>query len=55
MTYRLVVCILAIHFRDTLVEHFSPHQFGLTTRGDREIVVHNVQVMLDLHPDWVVL
>jgi hypothetical protein len=37
------------------MEHFNPHQFGVRTRGGCETMVHNIQVMLDLHLDLVVL
>jgi len=55
VTYRLVAHILAIQFKDTLVEHFNPHQFDVTICGRCETVVHDVQTMLNLHPNWVVL
>jgi hypothetical protein len=48
VTYHLVACIIAIQFRDTLVEHFNPHQFDIVTYDKCEIVVHGVQMMLDL-------
>jgi len=37
------------------MEHFCPHQFGVMTRGGCEIMVHGIRMMLDLHPNWVVL
>ncbi len=49
--YHLVACTLAIQFRDIFTEHFSPHQFGVVTCGGCEIVVHGVQVTLNLHLD----
>lgn len=55
VTYHLVAHILAIQFRDILVDHFNPHQFGVVTYGECEIMVHDVQAMLDLHPHRVVL
>jgi hypothetical protein len=55
VTYHLVAYTLAIQFRNIFVNHFSSHQFGVVTYGECEIVVHNVQAMLDLHPHWVVL
>jgi hypothetical protein len=42
VTYRLIARTLVIQFRDILTEHFSPHQFGLTIRGDYETMVHGV-------------
>jgi hypothetical protein len=53
--YHLVICILVIQFRDTLVTHCNPHQFHVTTHGECETMVHGVEMMLNLHPDWVVL
>jgi hypothetical protein len=55
VTYHLVAHILAIQFKDILADHFNPHQFGVATYGGCEIMVHDVQAMLDLHPHWVVL
>ncbi len=55
VTYRLVARTLAIQFRDTFVEHFSLHQFSVTTHGECETVVHDVQTMLHSHPNLVVL
>ncbi len=49
--YHLVAHTLTFQFRDTFNEHFSPHYFGVTIRGGCEIVVHGVQMMLDLHLD----
>jgi hypothetical protein len=53
--YQLVVCTLAIQFKDIFAEHFRPHQFGVAMLGGCKIMVHGVRVMLDLHPEWVVL
>jgi hypothetical protein len=55
VTYHLIAHTLIIQFRDTFTKHFNPHQFGVTTCGGCEIMVHNIRTMLDLHPDWVVL
>ncbi len=55
VTYHLVAHTLAIQFKNILINHFSLHQFGVVTCGRCEIVVHDVQEMLDLHPHWVVL
>ncbi len=51
MTCRLVAHILAIQFRDIIAEHFNCHQFGVTTHGGCETMVHDVWVMLNLHLD----
>jgi len=55
VTYHLVAHTLSIQFKDILVEHFSPHWFGVRTCGECEIVVHGTQMMLDLHLDWLLL
>jgi hypothetical protein len=47
--YRLLVCTLDIQFKNTFVEHFNPHQFGVVTFGECKIVVHAIRAMLDLH------
>jgi hypothetical protein len=47
--------VTPIQFKDTFVEHFNPHQFGVATLGGCEIMVHGVKIMLDLHLKWVVL
>jgi hypothetical protein len=55
VTDYLIACTLVIQFMDTFVEHFNPHQFGVTTRDGCEIMVHGIRTMLNLHLDWVVL
>jgi len=55
VTYYLVVCTLSIQFKDIIAKHFSLHQFSVTICDGCEIVVHDVWVMLDYHPNWVVL
>ncbi len=36
-------------------KYFSLHQFGVITHVKCETMVHDVRVMLDLHPNWVML
>ncbi len=55
VTYRLVAHTLIIQFKEILAEHFNPYQFGITTYGGCEVVVHGIQTMLNFHPNWVVL
>ncbi len=55
VTYCLVVHTLTIQFKDTIVKHFSPHQFGVVIHDGCETMIHGVRVMLDLHVNWVVL
>jgi hypothetical protein len=40
---------------DVFVTHFSPHQFGLATKGGYETIIHDTKCTLDLHLNWVVL
>jgi hypothetical protein len=51
VTYHLIIHTLAIQFKDTLVEHFSLHQFGVMIFGRCETMVDGVQTMLNLHPN----
>jgi hypothetical protein len=53
--YDLVAHTLAIKFKNTFMEHFIPRQFGVTICGRCKIMVHGVRMMLNLHPNWVVL
>jgi hypothetical protein len=55
VTYHLGACTLVIQFKDILMEHFNSHQFGVVTCGRCGTLVQGVQMMLDLHLDWVVL
>jgi hypothetical protein len=32
-----------------------PHQFGVVIKGGCEVMVHGIQVILNVHLDWVVL
>ncbi len=42
-------------FHDVFTLHFLPHQFGVVVKDECEDVVHGVQIILDIHPNWVVL
>jgi len=55
VNYHLVARTLIIQFKDILMKHFSLHQSSVTTCGKCEAVVHIIWMMLNLHPDWVVL
>jgi hypothetical protein len=46
---------LVLQFKDTFIEYFSPHQFGVTTLGGCKTMVHGVKATLNLYPKWVVL
>jgi hypothetical protein len=38
-----------------LLQHiFFPRQFGISTKGGYEPIIHNSICTLDLHPNWVV-
>jgi len=55
-SFVLISCLpLVIQFKDTFVEYFSPHQFGVTMFGGCKTMVHGVKATLNLHPKWVVL
>ncbi len=55
VTYCSIAYTLVIQFKDTFIEHFNFHQFGVTTCGRCETLVHSIWTMLNLHPNWVVL
>ncbi len=52
--YHLTSYILCFHIRDTFATHFSLHQFGVATKGDCEVVIHDIRCTMPLHLDWVV-
>jgi hypothetical protein len=49
--YWLVNITLCLLFHDAFSTHLLPHQFGMVVLGGCEVVVHNVQVVLDIHPN----
>ncbi len=53
--YSLIGRALCFQFHEALVTHFSPHQFGVVTKGGYEVVTHDIICILDLHPNCVVL
>ncbi len=42
VTYHSLARTLVIQFKNTLAEHFNPHQFGVLTCGKCKMVVHDV-------------
>jgi len=42
-------------FHEAFATHFSPHQFGVASKGGCETVIHNIKCTLNLHLDRVVL
>jgi hypothetical protein len=52
--YQLTSCVLCLQFCEAFVTHFSPHQFGVTTKGGCEVVIHDIKYTLEFHPNWVV-
>jgi len=49
--YQLTSHALCLQFRRVYATHFSPHQFGVATKGGYEVVMHDIKCTLDLHPD----
>ncbi len=39
----------------TLITHYSPHQFGVIIKGGYEVVIHIIKCTLNFHPDLVAL
>jgi hypothetical protein len=52
--YQLTFCTLCFQFCEAFATHFSPHQFGVATKGGCEVIIHGIRCTLDLHPDWVI-
>jgi hypothetical protein len=52
--YWFISRVLCFQFHETCVLHFSPHKFGVTTKGGYEIVIHYIRCTLELHLNWVV-
>jgi len=40
--YQFIIHILCIQFCDAFATHFSPHQFGVTNKGECEVVIHGI-------------
>ncbi len=55
MFYWLVCKALCLQFWDVLFFHLSLHQFGVIVSDGCEVVVHGIRIVLDVHPDWVLL
>lgn len=36
-------------------KHLSPHKFGVSTFKSCEIILFDIRILLDLHPNWVVM
>jgi hypothetical protein len=53
--YRFISCVLCLQFCEAFATHFSPHQFGVVTKGGCEAIIHGIKCTLDLHPNWFVL
>jgi len=43
-----------LQFHHAFATHFSLHQFGVTTKCDCEITIHDIICILDLHLDLVI-
>jgi hypothetical protein len=53
--YRLICKVLCFQFDEVFFSHLSLHQFGMTIKSGCEVVVYSIQVVLNIHSDWVVL
>ena len=49
---RLTARAICIQEKDSMCELFDPIQYGVATPGGLDLVVHQVQVGLEAHPDW---
>ena len=46
---------ICFHMRNHFARFFAPIQHGVSTSNGSEILIHHIQLLLDRHPDWVVL
>ena len=46
---------LCYQLKAKFANFFAPIQHGVATEGGSELVTHNVQLLLDANPDWVLL
>jgi hypothetical protein len=52
--YQLMNKVLCLQFHDAFAFHLSPYQFRVVVKRGCEAMVHDIWVILDAHPDWVV-
>ena len=46
---------ICFHMRNHFARFFALIQHGVSTSNGSEILIHHIQLLLDRHPDWVVL
>ena len=46
---------ICFHMRNHFARFFAPSQRGVSTSNGSELLIHHIQLLLDRHPDWVVL
>ncbi len=47
--YWFTIYVLCLQFHDAFTTHFSLHQFGITTKGCCESIIHDIICILELH------
>lgn len=52
---RLTARAMCSEFKAYLAAFFRPIQHGVATKGGSELLIHQVQMLLEAHPDWSVL
>jgi hypothetical protein len=53
--YQFTSHILCFQFYDAFATHFFLHQLGVITKGNCEVIIHDIKCTLNLHPNWVIL
>ncbi len=53
--YPLISRALCFQLCDGFVTNFSPHQFGIITKGDYEAIIHGIRCILNHYLDQVVI
>jgi len=49
--YWLTSHTLCFQFHNVFATHFSPHQFGIVTKGGCEAIIHGIRCSLNFHLD----
>ena len=52
---RLTARAMCLEVKSELATFFAPIQHGVATEGGSELMIHQVQLLLESHPEWSVL
>ena len=52
---RITASAICLQKKPALASFFVPIQHGVATEGGPELIIHHVQLLMEEHPDWVVV